>query len=69
MARVGRLTTNKWKVDVEFRGGAAQCIRLIWIPCHFGGRRAVAQMHEVQRTGTGASALGFRRGLCLPSHH
>jgi len=34
-----RMTANKWRVDVEFRGGAAQRIPLIWTQCHFGGWR------------------------------
>jgi hypothetical protein len=34
-----RLTANKWRVDVEFRGGAVQRIPLVWSQCHFGGMR------------------------------
>lgn len=34
-----RLTANRWRVDVEFRGGAVQRIPLIWTHCHFGGLR------------------------------
>ena len=36
---LARLSANKWRVDVEFRGGVAQCIRLIWTLCHFGAVR------------------------------
>jgi hypothetical protein len=34
-----RLTANRWRVDVEFRGGAVQRIPLMWTRCHFGGLR------------------------------
>ena len=47
--RLVRLTANRWRVDVEFRGAAVQRIPLIWTPCHFGGR-LVAQVLEVQRS-------------------
>jgi hypothetical protein len=34
-----RLTANRWRVDVEFRGGAGQRIPIVWTRCHFGGWR------------------------------
>jgi len=34
-----RLTANKWRVDVEFRGGASQRIAVVWTQCNFGGWR------------------------------
>jgi hypothetical protein len=34
-----RLTANRWRVDVELRGGASQRIPVVWTPCHFGGWR------------------------------
>jgi hypothetical protein len=32
-----RLTANRWRVDIEFRGGAGQRIPVVWSRCHFGG--------------------------------
>jgi hypothetical protein len=34
-----RITANKWRADVEFRGGASQGIPITWTRCHFGGWR------------------------------
>ena len=34
-----RVTSNKWRVDVEFRGGASQRIPVNWTQCNFGGWR------------------------------
>jgi hypothetical protein len=34
-----RLRANRWRVDVQFRGGAVQTIPLVWSACHFGSHR------------------------------
>jgi hypothetical protein len=34
-----RVTANRWRVDIEFRGGATQRITIAWTPCNFGGMR------------------------------
>jgi hypothetical protein len=36
---VVRLTANRWRVDIELRGGASQRIPLLWTRCHLGGGR------------------------------
>jgi DNA-directed RNA polymerase subunit RPC12/RpoP len=64
-----RLTTNKWRVDVEFRGGALQRIPLVWSRCHFGGFRPWFKCARCNRQvgklyNTGAS-LTCRRCLDL----
>ena len=64
-----RLTANKWRVDVEFRGGATQRVPLVWTPCHFGGLRPWFRCLRCNRRvgklyNTGAS-LSCRRCLGL----
>lgn len=34
-----QLTVNRWRADVEFRGGASQRITITWTPCRFGNGR------------------------------
>ena len=63
------LKTNRWHVDVEFRGGATQRVSLVWTRCHFGrGRPWFICVRCDQRVGklynTGAS-LTCRRCLGL----
>jgi hypothetical protein len=34
-----RVGCNRWRLDVEFRGGAQQGIPIVWTRCHFGSGR------------------------------
>ena len=66
---VVRLRANRWRVDVEFRGGALQRIPLVWSQCHFGGLRPWFKCARCNRRvgklyNTGAS-LTCRRCLDL----
>ena len=64
-----RVTANKWRVDVEFRGGASQRIAVVWSRCHFGSgrpwfvcRRCDRRVGKLYNTG---ASLTCRRCLDL----
>jgi hypothetical protein len=64
-----RVTANRWRVDVEFRGGALQRIAVVWSRCNFGGgrpwlicRRCNRRVGKLYNTG---ASLTCRRCLDL----
>lgn len=44
-----RLTVDKWHVDIEFRRGARQRIKVVWTPCGLGGFRPWYKCRDCDR--------------------
>ncbi len=64
-----RVTANRWRVDVEFRGGGSERIPVVWTRCRFGGGRpwfmCVRCNRRVGRLYNTGASLSCRRCLDL----